>query len=119
MPEQGNPSPRVQPYVESGEWDEGSPVSIRFLIGNVCRGRAGSTNNRFCGIQALDCHTRAHEVSVWSGFVEGWYIPGGTSQHAGFYREPYLAPEVAGGPISQVAAFELQKQGDPVLLTVG
>ena len=122
VPESGVPSPRAQEYIDNGEWDADSLISIQFLSGTACRGVVGGSSlyaPRFCGLPSINCGARSHEVSSWHEFKPGWYIPAGTSARSGFFQNPSLPPSGAGGPILSGTARALRDPKNSFKLSVG
>ena len=57
------PSPRGQPYIESGEYD-GVPVSLVFVNDHACFGRVKAAVSKFCAKPKKACSIEGHKTGV-------------------------------------------------------
>ena len=123
VPDDGRPSPRASAYIDTGEWDDPTLVTIVFISSDSCFGDVGKEKNhlllRFCGLSVNDCKSSSHEGVKWASFSAGWYIPGGTNKRFGYYKSPFIPSAERGGPITSTIAAVLKNTADPFVMSRG
>jgi uncharacterized protein YneF (UPF0154 family) len=105
----GQPSPRVQELIDSGEWDAHAVVCLVLVDSYGCAGMVGGSELKFCGKSG--CSMSTHEKTRRSRVVvPGWRIPAGNKAQ-GLLWEPTLPLGIDGGPIDDDGAALLSMSG--------
>ncbi|MGB8702433.1 MAG: hypothetical protein WCD18_23700, partial [Thermosynechococcaceae cyanobacterium] len=115
LPDGRTPSPRVEGFIRTGEWDARVKVPLVWVSSDACGGRVGETAGRACILPSSTCTVQSHQKSPHK-FIAGWYIShGGKVGHV--LTEPFLPRE--GGPINSRGASRLTDAENKFTLSVG
>ena len=67
VPSDGPPTPRAAVFLENGEWDDSTTITVTFVSSDTCVGRVGVVVSgdgvRFCGLPRIDCGAKLHATS--------------------------------------------------------